>query len=156
MPRRPVGEKHPALMRVDEEVQKHVESIEGWRTFSTRQKEFLLLLPWFGTFTATCKQMGLTIGAFEQWGRHNVGFKVAAHAERAQRTLIAREATNDLLGMSVQWLRFWLDPSNEVSDNQRTQAIKIIHSITKFTDDEKTPAQYITATNVMFEGARSG
>ena len=165
MARRANTTKHPALMvqgnikAMDDIGQRDVEQLKhipGWSAFSVDKRQFLSILPWFNSYAETSRYLGLNHANYTKWAKRDPLFKAAAHMRRGARVLLVREYAQDLLGMSMVWMRKWLDPETDTTDAHRLQVIKSLYALSDLGNEaaDKVPIN-VTAQNVMFEGARS-
>jgi len=158
MPRRKEDTKHPALaagkMRgFDEQrYQQELEGIDGWDTFSTDQRKFLMVLSWH----KSNRSAATAIGKDDKWVQRQYKTPKFRNAVRLGKDSIMRAAKQiltDIVGSSLLRLQEMVEPGG-ASAKVQLDAIKHIHSLTGLSNPDPATfsAQYIDADQVIMFG----
>lgn len=165
MGRKLPGEGHPGLTKdlvKMAEASEALRTIPGWEVFSPVEKEFLCLLPWYGSKNDTARAIGRSEGWLKHREKINAAFREATKHPTVLATNIHEPMGQDLVGKSMLRLNEMLEPT---FNDKRTQfqVIKYLHTLMGYVDggkDRMNPIggrqTYINAQNItMFDGIPS-
>lgn len=167
MPRTP-QDRHPALaqQRLSSQIavqdDENIAGIHGWETFTPRQKDILLVLPWFGNITDAWRFVRPNDTAKSKTIQNemskNSALQEAVQVRKQFKIDIARNMGADMLGLALFHIKHFLE-DKEVTDTNRMKAIELT---LKMNPEFNQPLSPFGGGNVInigpgatFHGARS-